>query len=223
MIHIDFGGYAFHSKFPYLDQLSNHQMSEFRHVFKSAGYVYGPFGGMVEGIPEMEHYRILLVLRDPRDVLTSGFFSMGHSHRMPPTMSDKHAQFRELRSHARGTSIDHYVICESPHVKANYQRYIDRLLEPGYEVALLKYEDMILDFPKWLNQLEIACEFETSSRLRERLVNEAQRAASRKERIDSHARQRIPGDHRRKLRAETVSELNERFADILDRLEYELL
>ena len=112
---------------------------------------------------------------------------------------------------------------ESPHVKANYQRYIDRLLEPGYEVALLKYEDMILDFPKWLNQLEIACEFETSSKLRERLVNEAQRAASRKERIDSHARQRIPGDHRRKLRAETVSELNGRFADILDRLEYELL
>jgi hypothetical protein len=54
-------------------------------------------------------------------------------------------------------------------------------------------------------------------------VNEAQRVASRKERIDSHARQRIPGDHRRKLRAETVSELNERFAEILDRLEYELL
>jgi hypothetical protein len=70
-----------------------------------------------------------------------------------------------------------------------------------------------------LNQLETTCEFEMSSKLRERLVNEAQRAASRKERIDSHARQRIPGDHRRKLRDETVLS-SMRFADILDRLEY---
>jgi hypothetical protein len=44
-----------------------------------------------------------------------------------------------------------------------------------------------------------------------------------KERIESHARQRIPGDHRRKLKQETVAEVNVRFADILDRLEYELL
>jgi Homeodomain-like domain len=37
---------------------------------------------------------------------------------------------------------------ESPRVQATYQRYLDRLLEPGYEVALLKYEDMILDLSK---------------------------------------------------------------------------
>ena len=222
MIHIDFGGYAFHSNFPYLDQLSPEQMRSFQHLFRASGYVYSPFGGMVADIPQIADYHIVLVLRDPRDVLTSEFFSIGRSHRMPPAASNKSGAFRELRSRARVLTIDEYVICESARVKAAYQRYIDSLLEPGHPVAVLKYEDMILDFPRWLTKLEAHCELSMSSELRERLMNDARRAGSRKEQVDSHARQLRPGDHRRKLREQTIAELNERFTDILSRLDYEL-
>lgn len=221
MIHVDLGGYAFHSTFPYLDQLTHEQLEDYQHVFRPSGYVYSPFGGMIDGIRGLEHYRVLVVLRDPRDVLTSEFFSIRHSHRTPPVASDKHAQFSALRNRARALTIDEYVLSESPRVRATYQRYIDRLLEPGHDVGVLKYEDMIADFPKWLGQLERFCELSISPQLRGRLTSSARQAAARKERIASHARQLLPGDHRRKLHGATIGELNRRFAEILDRLEYD--
>jgi hypothetical protein len=221
MIHVDLGGYAFHSRFPYLDQLPCEEMNKFQHVFRPSGYVYSPLGGLIDGIPQLERYRILMVLRDPRDVLTSEYFSMAHSHRLPPVAGDKHRQFAALRRRARALPIDEYVVSESPRVVATYRRYIDGLLKPGYSTALLTYEEMILDFPEWLLRLQAFCGFSMSSQLQERLVSAARHSASRKERIDSHARQVLPGDHRRKLKRQTIDELNGRFEDVLTRLGYE--
>jgi hypothetical protein len=43
-----------------------------------------------------------------------------------------------------------------------------------------------------------------------------------KENISSHKRQITPGDNKRKLKPETIEILNDRFADILDTLGYDV-
>ena len=46
-------------------------MENYKHIFKSKGYLYRVFGGMVEGIEDLENYKIVLATRDPRDILVS--------------------------------------------------------------------------------------------------------------------------------------------------------
>ena len=43
-------------------------------IFRPHGYCYGPIRETAWLLPDLDSYKILLMLRDPRDVLTSLFF-----------------------------------------------------------------------------------------------------------------------------------------------------
>jgi hypothetical protein len=53
----------------------------------------------------------------------------------------------------------------------------------------------------------------------EKLIHEADFDVA--ENINSHKRQVKPGDRRRKLKPETISQLNSTFSEVLDLLDYE--
>src|SRR5512140_1744021 len=54
MTHIRFADYSFHTNFPYLDHLSAAEMHKYQYLFKPTGYLYSVFGGMIEGIRDLE-------------------------------------------------------------------------------------------------------------------------------------------------------------------------
>ncbi len=83
MVTVGIHDYAFNSDFPYLDLLSAEEMEEYRYLFKPAGCLYSVFGGMIDGIPDLEKYKVVFVARDPRDLLVSNYYSMAHSHSAP--------------------------------------------------------------------------------------------------------------------------------------------
>ena len=67
-------------------------------VPKRGGH-FGPFYRLHEGFEDLDDYRIVLTLRDPRDVLTSRFYSQAYAH----TLFDQHSverrtRFREMES-----------------------------------------------------------------------------------------------------------------------------
>jgi hypothetical protein len=240
------------------------------------GGCFGPIrGGAAEPcLPEdISPYRVILHLRDPRDVLTSMFFSHVYSHarregRFNPSDDQRRAWEEE--------GIDAFVLKKAAMIRERYEILCAGLLgsvstrapqvsdggrmpeEPASchapaeptlasppvnelckrdNVILVKYETLVTDFGMWLHDYLSA--FARIAQGRRRLLGLIPRRphlgklhekyfelfrnefATQGENIRQHKRQVTPGDHRRKLSAATIEELNREFADVLAVLDYQ--
>jgi AraC-like DNA-binding protein len=182
-----------------------------RRAFGTRGYFYGPFRWFHD-IPAMESYAVLLVLRDPRDVMTSHYYSTAYSHALL-----NHGMI-ERRKTALRVSVDEYVLRERSWFKGIYEEYCQKLLgKPN--VLFLKYEDMVADFEPWLRTAAKHLGFESNERLLRRILEESDFRGGQEDAF-SHRRQVTPGDHRRKLLPETVEILTADFRNVLEQLGY---
>jgi hypothetical protein len=190
--------------------------------YQSTGYFYGPFRSFNRGIPNIDDYKIFLVLRDPRDVVVSAYYSI-YSHVMPLVEGKKQKQTRVNRRKKLGRqTVDEHVINKL----GSDSRFLDRYVEYHRElmgkpnVFFLKYEDMVTDFDPWLDRLLEFLELNVSPQLIEEIRASANFKVS-KEDIYKHKRQVTPGDHKRKLKAETIDILNKNTEEILKLYGYE--
>lgn len=207
--------WAFGSAQPYLDHLTYAEMEQYKQVFRPKGYLYSVFGGMIENIDQLEEYKILLMVRDPRDILVSSYFSTAFSHPLPGKHSNKRDSFEQKRAWAKSVQIDEYVLAEAPRLMKNLQRYNDLLLLQYPNTLLLRYEDMITDFEGWLTRLLQYTNCSINDSLRQQLLENHHRQRPVDENIDRHLRKGIAGDYREKLQPETVAELNTLFGEML--------
>jgi hypothetical protein len=81
LVHVQWNSMAFHSDYPYLDHLD--EVGQYGEIFHPKGYLYSSFGGYPVGVPQFERYKVILVVRDPRDLLVSRYFSIAYSHSVP--------------------------------------------------------------------------------------------------------------------------------------------
>ena len=206
--------------------------------FLECGGRTGCFGPIRAGAAEpvipddLSSYRAILHLRDPRDVLTSLFFSHVYSH---PRTLGRFNPSDEQRACWEEAGIDEFVLQRAPHTLEAYRALCSSLL--GKEnVLLVKYESLTANYAEWLGQyLSAFAHFEprpkeplkvirisnTLSHIHQRLYNKYRHEFTvSAENIRNHKRQITPGDHQRKLAAETIEELNRVFADVLERLDY---
>jgi hypothetical protein len=221
MTAVHLHGYSFNSDFPFLDHLSVEEMRPYQYLFKPHGYVYSVFGGAIEAIPSMENYRTVLMIRDPRDVLTSMYYSSAYSHSVPEVTSNKRKAFLESRAHTRELTIDEFVLENAERERAIYQRYTDLFVKKQAALYLTRYEDMITDFDAWFKGLLAYCKLEVTPALHQTIFAEAQKIRPAKENIYSHVRKGMPGDYREKLRPKTVDALNQIFAQVLKGYRYD--
>ena len=218
MVPVSIHGYAFNSDFPYLDHLSSKEMEKYKHIFKKSGYLYSVFSGMIEGIPSLEKYKVVLVTRDPRDILISDYYSIAYSHPVP--IGKKRDAFLLKRMQARESTIDEYVLSQSDKLYNIFYRYQSLLLDRYMNVYLTTYEDMVRNFNGWLSDLLYYCELNISKRLLQSLLEENKHIKPKKENIWEHIRKGQPGDYKKKLKKETIEHLNNKFASILVRYKY---
>jgi hypothetical protein len=217
---------------------------------------------------------VILHLRDPRDVLTSMYFSHVYSH------ARREGRFNpsdEQRKAWEDEGIDSFVLNRAANFREIYETLCSGLL--GFDknralqvdsgrgipvtrasrptsasatrispsgsgatqrqsnVVLVKYETLVTDFGTWLHDYLSVFEGIVNGRRRcfglipvrrnlrtfhqkyfEMFRNEF---ATQGEDVRQHKRQVTPGDHRRKLSAETIKELNREFADVLAVLDYQ--
>jgi len=213
MTPVHLNEFAFSNDMPFFDRMSAQQMAEYQHVFKPTGYVYSAFGGYVHGIPDLDRFLILLVIRDPRDALTSRYYSKAFSHRLPDN-SKKAAHFLEIREQVRRMSVDEFVLSEMNSYCERYRVYMKHLVNLD-NVLVTKYEDLTSDFPTWLDSVLSFFSLSCKDSTREALISEATDTEDMKENKMHHKRQVTPGDHRRKLKPETIARLNTELSDIL--------
>jgi hypothetical protein len=211
LVPVGMNAYAFDTNQPYLHELTAEQMREYQHVFRPRGYLYTAFGGMVEGIPDLAKFILILMVRDPRDVLVSEYFSMAYSHAAPDVRSRKYQNFLEERAGARNTPIDDWVLAKSDHLLQILRRYA-RLLVEYPHTYLTTYRKMTTDFGQWLDGLLGACRLPIEDGLRQQLIDAQDRLRPSEERLDRHVRKGQPGDFRQKLAPETIDQLTATFA-----------
>jgi hypothetical protein len=72
---------------------------QLRRLFPSRGCLYAAIRRppLLEALPHLAAFRVILLLRDPRDCLTSLFFSLAYSHRPPGDDDRKEAFFTGVR------------------------------------------------------------------------------------------------------------------------------
>ncbi|MCW3086368.1 MAG: Sulfotransferase domain protein [Bacteroidetes bacterium] len=176
------------------------------------GFYFGVFRYPFEKLAVRPEQKIILVLRDPRDILTSQFFSIAYSH---PVYTDK---FMQKRAHALEAGIDQHVMDMSDRFLKTYTGYLQKYIgQPN--VLLILYEDLISNFQESLLKM---LHFIDYSKKEETLKYwEANNPfIPQTEDIQRHKRKMLPGDHKEKLQEKTIAELNKKFAAILSTLGY---
>jgi hypothetical protein len=222
MVPVSIHGYAFHTNFPYLDHLTAEEMQKYQHIFRPNGYLYSVFGGMVEGIPELEKYKIVLMVRDFRDLLVSEYFSIAYSHIAPYTQGNKYELFVEQRRKARESTIDEYAVTESNRIYNTLLRYKTLLVDKYPNVYITKYEDMINDFRGWLNSLLYNCELNIRPNFFKALLERNESIRPKDEDFYKHIRKGKSGEYKEKLNQETIEYINAKFSPMLLTFGYRL-
>jgi len=188
-------------------------------IYPSKGYFFGPFREYHNAIPWLNNGSIILHLRDPRDVLVSLYYSLRYSHSIPNSNKNVALNMRSTREAISLIDINEFVLDEAPRIKKVYLDYLE-----GFEnlnaVWISKYEEMIGDFAGWLLKACRFLEVENPAKMVETLKGMQSLEVS--ENKNNHKRQVTPGDHLRKLNADTIYKLDMVLKDVLIKSGYSL-
>ena len=167
---------------------------------------------------QLDQVRYLLQIRDPRDILVSEYFSLGWLH----TSKNWSEEALQRREKIKNMSIDEFVLQE-PHGKTPLlERYRPALeLTEGTNVRFVKYETLVTRFPEWLENVLDLLGLSDEKRLKQKLL-QRYRDEFQLDESDNHKRNILPGDHKEKLKPETIQKLDQRFQAVLQRFDYKL-
>ena len=191
-----------------------------RNSFAPKGYCYAGYRdapSALRGCLSKLPGRKILMVRDPRDMLVSLFYSVKSSHWFPEDGTDQF--FHKLRPLRASAELAIDAFCASnTNVYVNALNNYSDLLDDS-SAKIVRYEDVI--FSK-VQLARLICDWFSlrfsSDRLTE-LVAPFD-VTCREEKPNAHVRQVEPGDHKRKLQASTIEFLNAVFAGFIRRFGY---
>lgn len=198
-------------------------------VFEDKGYIIGPirisanpfsevYKRLVEpaSSPEFIHDKTaIFLIRDPRDVLVSSYYSFGYSHGFSPVNQIREAQ-EALRAQIQQMTMDEYILSFADQTLRHFEtiRCLDNVC--GRSVVL-KYEDMIDDFEYFSVQLTKYLNIKQP--ILQRLFEDSR--PKQRENIFSHRRSGKAGGFRNRLMQPAIDILNAKFGDVLEYFQYE--
>ncbi|MGB5596538.1 MAG: sulfotransferase domain-containing protein [Crocosphaera sp.] len=171
--------------------------------------------------PHISEIIHIVQIRDPRDILVSEYFSNAWIH--PDTQWSE--ERKELRTIIQQMSIDEYVVegaeklgtfGEIP-LKIRYQPILNLSLPENHQIIIIKYEDMITDFKNWLGKSIKPFQFDLNLEpfIIEEYYNKYKHEFTEKSETLEHKRKMTPGDHKQKLKPDTIDKLNDIFKEVL--------
>lgn len=176
-------------------------------VFVPHGYCYGGFRYFPEQyeIPILRRAKKILLVRDPRDMLVSHYFSMRSSHPAPGTELKSSVSKLPQQALANEVVIDSYVMQIAPWFKKIMGDY--RKLCTETEVRIFRYEDVIYRKAEWLQEIVTYFNWPVSGDI-VRTIAARNDVIPESEDETRHVRQVHPGNYKRKLKPETVEQIN---------------
>lgn len=168
---------------------------------------------------DLSKFKKILLIRDPRDILVSHYFSMKNSHAIPK--GEMGNRLLEHRKNIQDMDINEYVLNKADTFLKIFQSYInikDDLLR------IFRYEDIVFEKNKWIQDILSFLNLEYLSLKKNEIELIAQKhdIFPKNETQNSHIRKVTPGDYKEKLNADTICTLNEIYENILIKYDYEL-
>ncbi len=163
--------------------------------------------------------RFVLLVRDPRDALVSQYFSYGKtsgSHALPKKNAEAFIAAREALPER---TIDEYVIHVSRQLRNKLTAYRDNL---NFDLGLTRrYEDVFFDKATFLGEIFKHFGIDVPGGV---IAKVADKHDIRPDKEDEtrHIRKGTPGDHREKLKPETIATLNDTFREVGSFYGYEM-
>ena len=211
LVNLDYDSYFAGHQIPVIEATSKKQF--INQAYPEKGALIGPMR-KVRKVPNIENYKVLLFLRDPRDVLVSYYFSMAYSH----SIISKGILLN--RKEALSQDLDSFVIRKLPEFKEKYQEYSELLLLDN--LLFYKYENMIDDPHKFLKDVEYFIGFTLPQKKREEIIKqELMPPNNQNENKYSHRRSGKSRGFEDKLKPATVELLNSEFKEVLKRFGFE--
>lgn len=192
-------------------------------VFQPFGIAYTGFRGwpVTHSLPDWSKHRVVHLVRDPRDVMVSLYYSVAKSHISPALNANTASltkQFRDNRDAALSLGIDGFALAWANKVYREYTETFD-ILRPATP-RIWRYEDVIFNKVAWVREMLRYLGMEPPpDHVLEQIIRPLD-VLPKSEDPGRHIRQVKPGDHRAKLAGATIEKLSETFALILSRHGY---
>lgn len=190
-----------------------------RGVVLRQGYLFGGWRSIPRWMPNLGARRKILLFRDPRDMLVSNYFSTLRSHGPPPRPGSATQIFSQRRLRAEQQGIDEFVLGDVGDYGHLIQQMIHLIHTP--DTLVLRYEELVFRKLEALHEIVAWLGYEVpENRLRQIAAHQDRFPAEQDP--SQHIRAVVPGDHRAKLRPDTISLLNARLEEPLRLLRYPL-
>ena len=189
-------------------------------LLERPGYVFTGFRAPWL-LPYVRQYRDatkLLLVRDPRDIAVSYYFSMARSHTVPKTGEAKQA-ILNLRAKAKDSDIVEFVL------RGNVNPIFSNLTTFANQVKSLKsfkafrYEDVIFDKARWCREIALTLGVPLPPEVTDQIASRHDIRPS-EESPDQHIRQVTPGNYKKYLDERAVRHIEKRCELVFDLFNY---
>jgi len=200
--------------------LTNSIGSDLDHILFQRGYAYLGFRHFLpyDSSFDFSSIPVILLVRDPRDMLTSLYFSIKYSHALPDKKGSAFSKLKGERHRAASIGIDEFVLSVEEKYVGIYQEYMQKLIGMK-NVHVFRYEDIIFDKFNWLfNMLEIVGLDLSSDSIQE--IASKHDIRPQEENVGSHIRQVTPGNYKKHLSVSCINKLNTAFTNVLKIFDY---
>lgn len=185
-------------------------------LFSETGYGFYGFRYLPHYLAEFDlsRFKKILLIRDPRDILVSLYFSVVKSHQV--TVGEAGKRLLQERETAAKIDIDEYVIQTMQIFVTRFRTY--RRLEDD-RFKLYRYEDVIFEKSKWIQDILAFLGLELDQQTIEDIAKSYDVFPTQEDPA-SHIRKVTPGDYQQKLKPATIEILNQQFHEILHHYGY---
>lgn len=175
-------------------------------VFSAQGYAYGTFRKYYNFITPavLNKLNKIVIVRDPKDMLVSDYFSMAYSHPMPGGKAKSH--FIKLRDSLQEADINEAVRRRLPNFIERIQTF--RNVFPTSNLKVYQYEDIIFEKQQWIKDMMDFCEWPMTDRHIAKIL-ESVDIFPEKEDKSNHIRQVAPGNYKKYLSEETIAYIDQ--------------
>lgn len=184
--------------------------------FSDKGVVYTGFRSYPLSFKlNLSNTKNLILVRDPRDMLVSLYYSIAKSH---VALKDQDGSWEREKAEVQSKQLNEFVL-ERSFSYAEYFKWYGNAFQ-GVDVKVARYEDIIYRKLDWMIELIDWLELPLDLEILKKVV-EKHDVLPEKEDENQHIRQVHPGNYKNKLERDTIMKLNRRLISFLEAYEYD--
>jgi len=175
----------------------------------------------LQNAPAFQAAKKVFMFRDPRDALVSQYFSDAYSHTLPTKTTEQGkkgaAEFEKKRKEALATEIDDYVLKHARGMGATMLAYAPMLDDPT--CLQLRYEEYIFQKRRLIYRTLQHFDWTALPGQVDAILKLVDDVPTTEDKT-RFVRRVIPGDHRNKLKPETITKLNHQLRECMHVFDY---